>query len=83
MDKGAALLTRNTSRGVIRSNRILSAILFRGDVCEWLKQLTRKVRGPAEIRAQRFESSHHRHLDLEALGIWRARPVRSGPSFGM
>ena len=56
--------------GVIRSNRILSAILFCGDVCEWLKQLTRKVRGPVKTRTQRFESSHHRQFVLEALGIW-------------
>ena len=69
--------------GVIRSNRILSAILFCGDVCERLKQLIRKVRGPVKTRAQRFESSHHRHFALEALGTRRAHPVRSGSSFGM
>ena len=62
---------------------LLSAILFCGDVCEWLKQLTRKVRGPVKTWAQWFESSHHRHIVLEALGIWRAHHVRSGPSFGM
>lgn len=56
--------------GVIRSNRILSASLFCGDVCEWLKQLTRKVRGPVKTRTQRFKSSHHRQVVLEALGIW-------------
>ncbi len=56
--------------------------LICGDVCEWLKQLTRKVRGPVKIRVQRFESSHHRQLS-EALGKWRAHPVRSGTSFRM
>ena len=30
-------------------------------MCEWLKHLTRKVRSPVKTRAQRFESSHHRH----------------------
>ena len=54
--------------GVIRSNRILSAILFCGDVCEWLKQLTRKVRGPAKTRTQRFESSRHRPFCFGSAG---------------
>ena len=35
------------------------------------------------LKCHSFESNTLRHFVLEALSLWRAHPVRSGPSFGM
>ena len=60
----------------------LRQVLIRGDVCERLKQLTRKVRGPVKIRVQRFESSHHRQLVWKRWACGEPTPFEAGHPSG-
>ena len=49
-----------------------------GDVCERLKQLARKVRGPANNRVRRFESSRHRHFVWKRWAFGEPTPSEAG-----
>ena len=57
-------------------------VLIRGDVCEWLKQLTRKVRGPVKIRVQGLGSSHHRQFDRKRWASGEPIPFEAGHPSG-
>lgn len=51
-------------------------------MCERLKQLTRKVRGPVKTRTQRFESSHHRQFVWKRWAFGEPTPFEAGRPSG-